>query len=329
VEHTHTHTHVRLVNWFVHLHTTAFVASCVCEQVAKHAAATNKIMAINLAAPFIVQVPPFRQALLDALPYCDFVFGNETEFAELGKALEMGTTDLKEIAAKIAAMPKENGARCRTVVITQGEMHTLISHQGIVEEYEVPKIPKEEIVDTNGAGDAWVGGFLAGVAKRKPLKVRLRDVHSCIHDVTCLCHCFILALNCYKYIASKSHSLLSITSIWVILALLSIVGDRFSVWAPHTTNTTNETQSLTYPVFFLARRISFFPHAGVHDRCVLRRPCHHQAARMHIPTQARLRMAGIRANDVKCAKLLYWLDLSLQVVSLCGCHRESLEGIGR
>ena len=57
-----------------------FFAARGCEQVAKHAAATNKIMSINLAAPFIVQVPPFRAALLEAMPYCDFVFGNETEY---------------------------------------------------------------------------------------------------------------------------------------------------------------------------------------------------------------------------------------------------------
>ena len=32
-------------------------------------------------------------------------------------------------------------------------------------EFPVEKIPKEEIVDSNGAGDAFVGGFLAGLIK--------------------------------------------------------------------------------------------------------------------------------------------------------------------
>ena len=34
---------------------------------------------MNLSAPFIMQVPPFKKVLLDALPYVDYLFGNETE----------------------------------------------------------------------------------------------------------------------------------------------------------------------------------------------------------------------------------------------------------
>lgn len=40
---------------------------------------------------------------------------------------------------------------------------------GQVHEYPVIKVPKEEIVDTNGAGDSYVGGFLAAYAKGKSL----------------------------------------------------------------------------------------------------------------------------------------------------------------
>ena len=36
---------------------------------------------MNLSAPFIMQVPPFKKVLLDALPFVDFLFGNETEAA--------------------------------------------------------------------------------------------------------------------------------------------------------------------------------------------------------------------------------------------------------
>jgi adenosine kinase len=34
-------------------------------------------------------------------------------------------------------------------------------HEGELKEFPVPLVPRERIVDTNGAGDAFVGGFLA------------------------------------------------------------------------------------------------------------------------------------------------------------------------
>jgi len=136
-------------------------------EVAKHSATENKVFTMNLGAPFICQF--FKDPLTAALPYCDIVFGNETEYAELAKSLGWTTTDLKEIAAKVAAMPKENGSRARIAVCTQGAEPTIISTAGTTTEYPIAHCTKEEIVDTNGAGDAWVGGFLAGLVKGKSI----------------------------------------------------------------------------------------------------------------------------------------------------------------
>jgi len=138
--------------------------------VAKHAADKNKIFTMNLSAPFIMQVPPFKAALMEALPYCDILFGNETEYLEFAKANEWDTTDLKEIALKTSCLPKHNGTRGRLAVITQGAEPTLIAVAGSVAEYPIDKVAAEEIVDTNGAGDAWVGGFLAGLHAGKTIE---------------------------------------------------------------------------------------------------------------------------------------------------------------
>ena len=54
------------------------------------------------------------------LPFTDIVFGNETEAAAYAESFELNTTDVGEIAMKIAQLPKENGSRSRLVVITQG-----------------------------------------------------------------------------------------------------------------------------------------------------------------------------------------------------------------
>ena len=67
-------------------------------------------------------------------------------------------------------MPKHNGSRGRAVIITQGADPTIVAHNGWVREVAVSKIPKEKIIDTNGAGDAFVGGFLVGLLMGKPLE---------------------------------------------------------------------------------------------------------------------------------------------------------------
>lgn len=52
--------------------------------------------------------------------------------------------------------------RQRIVVLTQGPNPTIVYQSGsnAVVEYPVTKLKDEEIVDTNGAGDAFVGGSI-------------------------------------------------------------------------------------------------------------------------------------------------------------------------
>ncbi|KAL3919362.1 MAG: hypothetical protein SGPRY_005660, partial [Prymnesium sp.] len=45
-----------------------------------------------------------------------------------------------------------------------GKDPTLVACGGVVSEYPVPLLSKDLLVDTNGAGDAFVGGFLAKLA---------------------------------------------------------------------------------------------------------------------------------------------------------------------
>lgn len=99
----------------------------------------------------------------------DIVFGNESEADAFAEANGYETKDRKEIAKKIAALPLE-GSRSRVVVITQGSDPVLVVENGEVTEYPVLTLAKEKIVDTNGAGDAFVGGFLAELANGKPIK---------------------------------------------------------------------------------------------------------------------------------------------------------------
>jgi len=68
---------------------------------------------------------------------------------------------LKVIAEKAGGLWKANSDRKRTVIFTQGSKNTVVYHDGQIKEFTPILVPREEIVDTNGAGDSFVGGFLA------------------------------------------------------------------------------------------------------------------------------------------------------------------------
>ncbi|KAK2732074.1 adenosine kinase [Colletotrichum kahawae] len=139
------------------------------QKLAEEAAKNDKIFAVSLSAPFICQF--FKDPLDASAPYWDYVIGNETEAAAYAEAHDLGTTDLKEIAKALANLPKKNEKRKRVAIVTQGTEPTLVAVQGedTVKEYPVKPIAKEQINDTNGAGDAFAGGLMAGVVDGKSL----------------------------------------------------------------------------------------------------------------------------------------------------------------
>ncbi|CAI0411878.1 unnamed protein product [Linum tenue] len=135
--------------------------------VAEHAAAKNKIFSTNLSAPFICEF--FKDVQEKVLAYADFVFGNETEARTFSKVHGWETENVEEIAIRISQWPKASGAHKRITVITQGADPVVVAEDGKVTLFPVTLLPKEKLVDTNGAGDAFVGGFLSQLVQEKPI----------------------------------------------------------------------------------------------------------------------------------------------------------------
>ncbi len=142
-------------------------------QLAKHASENDKSFMLSLSAPFICQF--FSDPVNELLPYTDYVVGNEHEAMAFGAKWGFGDKieDLPEIAKKLCALPKVNTKQSRTVIFTQGPGETLIVKDGEVQRFPVIPCPKESIVDLNGAGDAWLGGFLA-------YRVRKASIEQCV-----------------------------------------------------------------------------------------------------------------------------------------------------
>ncbi|XP_058507556.1 adenosine kinase isoform X1 [Solea solea] len=150
-------------------------------KVAKHASENNKLFCLNLSAPFICQF--FKDNLMQVMPYVDLLFGNETEASAFAKEQDFETKDIKEIAKKTQALPKVNKKRQRIVVFTQGNDDTVLASGDKTETFPVEKVDPKDIVDTNGAGDAFVGGFLSELVQEKPLDLCVRAGHYAGHVI--------------------------------------------------------------------------------------------------------------------------------------------------
>ncbi|KAG1763860.1 Ribokinase-like protein [Suillus occidentalis] len=145
-------------------------ASIVLE-LSKKASAASKVFALNFSAPFIPQF--FGTQLKSVLPYCDIIIGNETEAEAYAAANGLpDTKDLAAIAKAVAISPKSNTSRPRVVIFTHGAESTILVSSAEPDSpkvFKVSAIDDKLIVDTNGAGDAFAGGFLGAYVAGKSL----------------------------------------------------------------------------------------------------------------------------------------------------------------
>ncbi|KAA0184884.1 hypothetical protein HAZT_HAZT000360 [Hyalella azteca] len=130
-----------------------------------HALEHNKTFCMNLSAPFLCEF--YKEPMMQAFPYIDIIFGNETEAAKFNEVQGLGATSVTDIALKIAALPKLNTKRSRVVIITQGADAVISVVDGVAREHPVQRLTDEQLIDTNGAGDAFVGGYLAELVSGK------------------------------------------------------------------------------------------------------------------------------------------------------------------
>jgi len=156
----------------------------------------NKVLTINISAPFLVDF--FWEKLEPVIRYADVIFANENEAASLGAKLGYGT-DLKEIAQKLGEYAKENSARKRTVVFTQGSQQTVVYHEGAIHTFQPLAIAKEQIVDTNGAGDSFVGGFLSRFVDNKSIEESVAAGHYCASECIQLSGARLPATNKFSF----------------------------------------------------------------------------------------------------------------------------------
>jgi len=158
--------------------------------VAKHSLENKKTFCMNLGAEFLMFA--FAKPFNAALPYCDIVFGNEDEARAYAKVNGLDTADVAAIAKHLQAVPMAGSGRSRTVVITQGKDATVVvsGADGAVASYPVDALDAALVVDTNGAGDSFCGGFFAALLQGRGVAECVQEGHKaarlCVQQSGCV-----------------------------------------------------------------------------------------------------------------------------------------------
>ncbi|EZA60860.1 hypothetical protein DMN91_008028 [Ooceraea biroi] len=145
----------------------------VAKELVKRAQETNIIIAFNLSGLYIFQ--NHHAAICEMVGYAKIVFGNAREMIALAQALNVKYDDVTDIPFLLNSLKRItvdiSSASCKDwladdgiFVMTRGGSAPAIIVWGKGQSIQIPPIsPKAPIVDTTGAGDALVAGFLAGV----------------------------------------------------------------------------------------------------------------------------------------------------------------------
>jgi len=119
----------------------------------------NTLFITNLNAPYIVKT--FQKDVTWLVQKSDIIFGNRDEFEEL--ATINGFQSMNDLLSDLFAKYTKSH-RQKVVIITDGANPVIFmcgNKNGFESStVEVPQVNIDAIIDTTGAGDSFVGGFL-------------------------------------------------------------------------------------------------------------------------------------------------------------------------
>lgn len=127
----------------------------------------NKLFGFNFPATFFLN--KFSEDILEMISYGDVIFANKEEAKFfVTEVLNQNYNDDSELAIILSMIPKKNKDKNRIFIVTCGPepAHICVYNHKTEQivfkgSFEPCWVEKEKVVDTNGAGDSFAGGFLA------------------------------------------------------------------------------------------------------------------------------------------------------------------------
>jgi len=111
--------------------------------------------------------------LRDGVAHCKWLVGNDYEIALIEKTLKTTVKKLVQKGITVITTLGEKGVRYESKLKSQNSNVKNETKNGKLEtefiRITIPAFTKKKVVDPTGAGDAWRGGFVAGVAMGLPV----------------------------------------------------------------------------------------------------------------------------------------------------------------
>jgi adenosine kinase len=143
----------------------------------------RKIFGFNLPSFYFIE--NFLEDIMNLFEHADVVFANKAEAMFLGQLLGISDCDnVSLLCQNLAKIKKKNKTKKRVLVITCGPTPAVacefdftqnqISFSGV---FPPEYVSDELIIDTNGAGDAFAGGFLSKLVKGRNIEECIKAGH--------------------------------------------------------------------------------------------------------------------------------------------------------
>ncbi|GJQ72231.1 hypothetical protein Trydic_g3322 [Trypoxylus dichotomus] len=163
-----------VVNQAKYFYLSAFflrISYGVIRKICKHVSEKRKVLIFNIGAPFLCQ--QYTKEFEEILPYVNVLIGNEEESKQLANALNYNiSNDTRDIALFLLNQCKATGNATRDtlVIITRGNRSIIVASKQRSIEFHVPSLQMKFNLNTSGAGDYFVGGFLANYIQSRPIQ---------------------------------------------------------------------------------------------------------------------------------------------------------------